>query len=86
MNIYLVGQSVNEGYDTYDNFVVVCENENDAAFTRPDYCDGDEQWDGKIKTTFLETWCDAKDVIVKLIGTTDLFDKKQVICASFNAG
>ena len=35
MNIYKVEQDVNNGYDTYDSFVVVAENEEIAKHTSP---------------------------------------------------
>ena len=35
MNIYLLEQEINTGYDTYDSCVVIAENENDARQIHP---------------------------------------------------
>jgi hypothetical protein len=78
MNIYLISQTKNNGYDTYDSAVVVAESEEDAKSIHPNGSD----WDG-VERGF-GAWVSKQHVAAKLIGTTDM--DKCVICASFNAG
>jgi hypothetical protein len=35
MNLYLISQGVNKGYDTYDSAVVAVKNEEEARNTKP---------------------------------------------------
>lgn len=35
MNIYKVSQSINDGYDTYDSFVVASNTADEAKYTNP---------------------------------------------------
>lgn len=80
MNLYLISQSVNNDYDTYDSAVVAAESENDARFTRPDK----QEW--RVKSVF-SSWCGRpEDVTVELIGTAKAGTPARVILASFNAG
>lgn len=80
MNIYLISQTVNKGYDTFDCAVVAAKNEDDARYTHPAYIGA---WDGTARE--LDTWCNAKDVIVEKIGAaTKEYENKTVLCASYN--
>ena len=79
MNIYLLTQGVNRGWDTYDSAVVIAENEDTARHTHPSAVD--DWWKDNYYTT---DWARPEDVNVSFIGTTD--EDPQVICASFNAG
>ena len=81
MNIYLISQSVNNDYDTYDSAVVIAEDSEKARFIHPN---GSKDWNGK-KGKF-DAWCDASDVTVELIGISEDSEEKWVVCASFNAG
>lgn len=92
MNIYLVSQDKNTGYDTYDSFVVAVETEKEARETSPDnyYKWHDDEWffqyaDGTEKVEKSDSWCNPKDVKVKLIGVAKK-GVKGIVCASFNAG
>jgi hypothetical protein len=38
MNLYLLSQNVNTGYDTYDSCVVCAKNEDEARTLGPDHC------------------------------------------------
>lgn len=76
--IFLVSQNVNDGYDTYDSFVIACDDEDQAKNTPP----YGEQFDSDC----CSTWTHPDNVEVKLIGVTDLYNENTVICASFNAG
>lgn len=78
MKLYKLTQDTHAGYDTYDSCVVVAENEDEARLIRPCWSDWDD---------ISSSWANnPEEVAVEEIGTTDKFDKPQVICASFNAG
>ena len=81
MNIYLISQDKNEGYDSFDSAVVVAENEEKAKLIHP--C-GNTDWDG-IKNEYYD-WAKAEYVSVELIGIATGNDVPRVICSSFNAG
>ncbi len=86
MNLYLISQNVNSGYDTYDSAVVCAESEERARFVNPD---GSDDWDGKVVMcndgTIWDDWCNAEDVQVEYIGKAKE-GVKGVVCTSFNAG
>ena len=94
MNIYLISQSVNNDYDTFDSAVVAAETEKDAREIHPSsfykrfqggwgftYACGDVKFEG----TTTGDWCSSEDVAVKLIGVGTHKDSG-VILSSFNAG
>lgn len=86
MNLYLLTQTVNRGYDTYDSCVVVAENEEDARMTRPDDRTWDQERELASKGRRSMVWADAPDqVIVIQIGETSFYKEAQLILASFNA-
>ena len=94
MNIYLIAQDVNDDYDTYDNAVVIADNEEEARIMNPD---GDSIWssernawmqvwnNGTQEPSFCKTWANPVEVKVTKIGVAES-DKTGVLCASFNAG
>lgn len=95
MNLYLISQKVNTGYDTYDSAVVAAENEDQASKINPGgfrkWSEVYDSWmflfsDGKEEPDGDETWCKPSDVTVYCIGQTNIYTTPQVICASFNAG
>lgn len=94
MNLYLVSQNVNNDWDTYDSFVVVANNEDEARYISPceyyvwkDGCWNFKYSDGTTNTTRHQSWCNPKDVSVKLIGVADSsLEHGEVVCASYNAG
>lgn len=76
MKLYLISQSENDGYDTYDAFVVCAENEEDAKVIRE--LDEKERWG---------TWVtDTKHIEVKYLGEADKSIPRGEILGSFNAG
>lgn len=80
MNLYLIQQSENGGYDTYDSAVVAAPDEETARNIDPSG-DGEPMKWGKS----FSSWCfNPSQVHVILIGTTEL--AQGVVCASFNAG
>jgi len=80
MNLYLISQNVNRGWDTYDSAVVAAESEEAARSIHP----GKANWDGKSE--MYGTWCAKEDVYARLIGKAARGIQPGVVCASFNAG
>lgn len=96
MNLYLISQTANNDYDTYDSAVVVAESLADAVKVSPSsfykwheeggwhfqYADGTERPFG-----VPHDWVMPKDVTAVLIGSASAeLEPGHVICASFNAG
>lgn len=84
--LYLIWQTVNNNYDTYDSAVVVAESEDEAKKIHPSNYDGREV---ELKSSGNEywSWCYLEDVQVKKIGVADESQyNERVICASYNAG
>lgn len=76
MNIYLLEQSVNTKYDTYDSCVVVADSVQAARQIPPSPGAQGTSWAYR-----------PEQVSVTLIGVADKsYNSEQVICASFNAG
>lgn len=93
--LYLLTQTVNNGYDTYDSCVVCADSEEEARYISPREYDmwHDNAWhfkytDGRIEETLSGgmQWALPKDIRIKYLGEADKAIKKGVICASFNAG
>jgi hypothetical protein len=78
MNIYLISQNINTGYDTCDSAVVIAENEDKAREIMnfdEEYCD-------------FGTWVkrSQKDsIIVEHLGSSTKTEP-EIILVSFNAG
>ena len=93
MNLYLVSQCENTGYDTYDSFVVAVETEKEARETSPNnsYKWHDDKWffqyaDGtETDEIYNHSWCDPKYVKTELIGIAKE-GVEGIVCTSFNAG
>jgi len=85
MNLYLISQDVNNGYDTYDSAVVAAKNEEMARNTKPDAA-----YDISVYNFGFDcngSWAYSPDQVkVELIGKAKAGTKPGVICASFNAG
>lgn len=83
LKLWLISQTENGGYDTYDSAVVVAETAEQARDIHPD-------GSGKnVAYNRYGTWAhEAESVTVKLIGVANPFEvvNGQVVCASFNAG
>jgi hypothetical protein len=82
--LYLIYQTENLGYDTYDSGVVIAESEEEARNMNPD--SGAEtlqaDWDYRFSA-----WCSSPDkVSVRYLGEAKEGSKKGSICSSFNAG
>lgn len=92
MKIYLLTQSHNRGFDTYDSCVVVASSPNEARLMHPR---GDRIWngrewaytDGTVLLWASEAgWTHPDNVAVEEIGVTLADTAPKVVCASFNAG
>lgn len=77
MNIYLISQTKNNAYDTYDAAVVCAESEEEARKMRPTN-DMPDDW---VKYD----WAEPEYVQVKLLGTA-ADGVTGVLLASFIAG
>lgn len=79
MNLYLLKQTANTGYDTYDSYVVCAETVHDARMVTPALASFGERF---------PTWADKpEEVDVTYLGEADpSIEAGTVICASFNAG
>lgn len=84
LKLYLLTQSQNNGYDTYDSCIVAAEDIEAARRTAPsDYLVFTEA----TQTFNSDSWAnDLSAVNAQLIGIADNDIKKGVILASFNAG
>ncbi len=82
MKLYLISQSKNCGYDTYDSAVVCAPDEDTARNINPDgVMMSEADW-----SRDFSTWYHSKDVEVEYIGEAEENMTIGVICASFNAG
>ena len=94
--LWLLTQTRNKGYDTYDSCVVAAQSEHEAKKIHPR---GDRFWDGggwadkdgNRSPSWMAAdgfgWArDAEDVTANLLGVADSSIKPGVVCASFNAG
>ena len=95
LNLYLISQTVNNGYDTFDSAVVAARDEEDARSINPEGI-----WSGDNNPVLLTptreeivdikdepyAWTRRENVKVEFIGVGSPDIKRGVICASFNAG
>lgn len=77
MKLYLISQTENDGYDTYDSAVVAAETEEAARQISPS---------GEFGAQF-GSWCKTPAAVtVKCIGDAVDGTEAGVVLASFNAG
>ena len=83
MNLYLISQSMNDDYDTYDSAVVAAANEKTTRFMNP----GNGKKMTKREWSYsYSIWCNKPEYVnVKLIGEAAPHINEGVICSSFNA-
>lgn len=98
MKLWLISQSVNCGYDTYDSAVVAAETEEEARHTYPDnWNDGTSSYkwsgsrwmyhmaDGQVLDLRPGDWAAPSEVSVEFLA--DGYDGPAgTVLASFNAG
>jgi hypothetical protein len=88
MNLYLLEQSANNNYDTYDSVIVAAQNEDEARKIHP----SSYEKEGLEKPWYkrgdrFSTWAYELDQVnVSFIGVAKEGTEKGVILASFNAG
>lgn len=87
MKLWLVTRNGSGGYDTYSDFIVAAETEDEARLTHPD---GFHTWNGRKWRQPDHDWNDGSwtapsNVTVKEIGTA-ADGVTGVQCASFHAG
>jgi hypothetical protein len=81
MNLYLISQSENGGYDTYDSAVVAAPSEDVARNMDP------RNGEPIVWGDRYSTWAYSVDAVkVEMIGKAAEGISQGVICASFNAG
>jgi len=88
MNLYLITQTENNCYDTFDSAVVVADCADDARQILPGFWDfvsrcgkwREAKWDGRKWATHPD------NVTAKYVGSFTDEKPGTVICASFNAG
>ena len=76
MNLYLITQTVNNEYDTYDGFVVCAESEDDAKTIKEL---------NKSEPYGIWVWC-IDDIEVKYLGKADDSVERGEVLGSFRAG
>ena len=90
MNIYLLKQNHNRGYDTFDSCVVIASSAEEARLIHPNpdlFWNGYGWKSGPNDKWFNDRyWTDPQNVTVEEIGTALPGVTQKVICASFNAG
>ena len=91
MNLYLLSQNDEQGYDTYDSCVVVAKSPAQACKIDPggdNYDNRDNERNSWNPSWFSRAWTkDPKKVKVTLIGkAASGMKENSVVIASFNAG
>jgi len=93
MKLWLISQTIVDGYDTYSDAVVAAPDEATAKTIHPGH-----NWDDKTKILTIpvpdnewgndnSTWAnDPADVTAEFIGEAKEGTPMSVICASFHAG
>lgn len=93
MNLYLLEQDDNTGYDTFDSCVVVANDETEARQIHPGIWERQGEKDALALSE--KRWHDEnydwakspESVTATNLGKClDTYNKPQIICSSFNAG
>ena len=83
MKLFLISQTENDDYDTYDSAVVCAPDEDAARLMDPGKDNGTPADFGRQ----YSSWCSSADkVTVQLIGDAAPGLPLGVVCSSFNAG
>ena len=78
MKLFLISQTENDDYDTYDSAVVCAQDEDEARNIQPGCHQFGDKW---------SDWCSSPEkVTVKCVGEAADGIDRGVVCASFNAG
>ena len=84
MKLYLISQTENGHYDTFDSAVVCADDEETARNIHPRTGEPvtSEQW-----ADLYSCWCSSPlEVAVKYLGEAAEGVEAGIVCASFNAG
>lgn len=82
MNLYLISQTQQQDYDTYDCAVVCAEAEDEARSIHP----ASQFREVDCRKWRDYGWCKSPDMVtVKLLGVADKDIDRGVLCSSFNA-
>lgn len=97
MKLWLISQSINNNWDTFDSAVVAAETEEEARQTYPNHYAGvaDRFWDGStwlsrgdngtVHNLGYSCWTSPDNVSVQFLA--DGYEGPAgTVCASFNAG
>lgn len=85
MKLFLISQSDNTGYDTYDSAVVCAESAEEAQVMYPAWRPRAVLM--KARDWKLGTWADSKEgVTVTYLGEAEPAVQLGSVCASFRAG
>lgn len=82
MKLFLIFQTENKDYDTYDQAVVCAADAEAARMIHP----GREDWLKPLPRAFTSWAYSPQGVHVALIGDAAPHMKPGIVCASFNAG
>lgn len=80
MKLFLIKQSINNDYDTYDSAVVAAPDGEIARLMQPrngELTQDNDQYN---------SWTEPENVSVTLLGDAEPGISQGVICASYNAG
>lgn len=84
MKLYLISQTENGNYDTYDSAVVCAENYEIARNMKPN--NGEQMTEGDWNEKYSCWASHIKAVSCKYLGEAVEGSKRGVVCASFRAG
>ena len=91
MNLYLITQDENNGYDTYDSAVVCATNSLAAQCIHPNNQSFKEYMKSMNMSrevaidNYLDSWTTPENVRVIEIGVAHTKIKSGIVCSSFNA-
>lgn len=85
MNLYLISQEENNGYETYSDAVVCAETEEEARDMHP-YDGKPINWTEQKAERYCSWASNKESVNVTLVGRADARTEKGLVCHSFHAG
>ena len=86
MNIYLIEQEENSGWDTFSSAVVIAESEDEARLIHPGQDNPEFEGTKDIRCE-LWGWTSPEHVKVSLLGRLEIPALgRKVLCASYHAG
>jgi hypothetical protein len=87
MNLYLISQTENDCYDTYDSAVICAASAEEAQKVHPAIHHESPDLDPWTSRFYSDRWASSPAAVtVKLLGTADPTIPAGVVLTSFNAG